>query len=1053
MTTKECPGTDRLRSYSHGTLVESESERVFGHVQSCSTCLLELQNMDQVDEFGDSLIEILKTGSETRFDGEAQCETAVTKAKSVFQNGSTKSDLVEPLGPKSMGDYEIVRLLGHGGMGSVYLANHEKLGRQVALKLLSSHRRLDPQMEQRFSLEMRAIGALSHPNIVTAFDAREIDGTTVLVTEYIDGLDLGKVLNRLGKLSVRDACQIGAVIARALAYTDERGFVHRDIKPSNIMLSSKGIIKVLDLGLARIAFAGPNPMGLTVTGQAMGSPDYVAPEQINDGRAVDGRADLYSLGCTLFKMLSGRNVFDNTRYASSFAKMTAHVSVVPPSLRSEVPDADDRLVRLVGTLLEKEPDKRPQSAEEVAISLEVFANGSNLLALIERALKTPEVFSSDRPSSPQPFSIAKLETKSSMKRTVPVTVAIGGGLLGTFVGLFMGIIITITNPDGSQTKITVPDGTRVAIETVDKLPSGLPTPSVVGRSEPPKSAPPSFLNEGTRQSLPTLKNVKLLSSNKPGRLKLDKVALPVVEPGEVFISNSDSNSRVSPVLMLDSKSKTVAVSTSPMPQMAYNPGVVQRSQIYVGQLPFGPFKEVVSTESPFTLLDHDSQTGQSLGVLGEMGTEGDRELVLFDGLLDGSPRETYRQRLPGQRGQRSTVSQAKLVAMNQATVVLNGTVFCWDLSDGTQVFQTDPARPFQTKVSFSLDRKWMTLVDTSGVHIVDTKTGMDLGFIRMESLSPSTAPFDKNGNRIALCSEDAWSIYDLETMEQRKPQTATWKIDGRLSGWIGPDLLLAENGVVLHTERQVPVWKFHSASLAATSRQSECAIWEDSISFVERQNGLRIRTLAMPHETLKDALKSMPSVEDMMLTGPGTKVRLEFKLPDPLPKEIDAGLLKSKMTEIIQRSKWEIDDQAKLQLVVQFAPGKPFTTQYFSYPKSDGTSPLNPQVPVRPEQVPVEITPMISTLQLRSGEKLEWFMESYRVFGGQHINYSNQLMLANNNGKQKTKEEFVEEMQRARPEFFYGIMLPTRISRQPYTHGLGASKELGNSWVPSSAFP
>lgn len=178
-----------------------------------------------------------------------------------------------------------------------------------------------------------------------------------------------------------------------------------------------------------------------------------------------------------------------------------------------------------------------------------------------------------------------------------------------------------------------------------------------------------------------------------------------------------------------------------------------------------------------------------------MGTEGDRELVLFDGLLDGSPRETYRQRLPGQRGQRSTVSQAKLVAMNQATEVLNGTVFCWDLSDGTQVFQTDPARPFQSKVSFSLDKKLMTLVDTSGVHIVDTKTGMDLGFIRMESPSPSTAPFDKNGNRIALCSEDAWSIYDLETMEQRKPQTATWKIDGRRSGWIGPDLLLAETSV------------------------------------------------------------------------------------------------------------------------------------------------------------------------------------------------------------------------------------------------------------------
>ena len=199
--------------------------------------------------------------SETQFDRELQYSPAVLKAKRIFQNGSNKPELSGRFRPTKMGDYEIVRLLGQGGMGTVYLANHEKLGRQVALKVLAHHRLLDQCMQERFGLEMRAIGALSHPNIVTAFDAREIEGTTVLVTEYIDGLDLGKVVNRLGKLSIPDACQVASVIARALAYTDERGFVHRDIKPSNIMLSSKGMTVPFVPGTYRAPPISQSPNG------------------------------------------------------------------------------------------------------------------------------------------------------------------------------------------------------------------------------------------------------------------------------------------------------------------------------------------------------------------------------------------------------------------------------------------------------------------------------------------------------------------------------------------------------------------------------------------------------------------------------------------------------------------------------------------------------------------------------------------------------------------------------------------------------------------------
>ena len=210
-------------------------------------------------------------------------------------------------------------------MGSVFLARHTKLGREVALKVLASHRLADKRMRERFEAEMRAVGRLSHPHIVTAHDAREVDGTAVLVTEYIDGLDLGQLVARTGPLEIADACEIIRTVAVALQYTSGQGFVHRDVKPSNIMLSWSGDVKLLDLGLARLQDDRHKEVEITGTGQAMGTADYVAPEQVADSRSVDVRADIYSLGCTLFKILTGRAPFADLQHTTAFAKMTAHV--------------------------------------------------------------------------------------------------------------------------------------------------------------------------------------------------------------------------------------------------------------------------------------------------------------------------------------------------------------------------------------------------------------------------------------------------------------------------------------------------------------------------------------------------------------------------------------------------------------------------------------------------------------------------------------------------------------------------------------------------------
>jgi len=254
---QKCPSAQNLHSYALGRLSDDDSAEIFEHLSQCEVCTSELETL--ADD-GDSLIESLRQPDlSIGFGDEPDCKLAVVKALGALADAGDLDAGMDsiPL-PLQMGEYEIVRPLGQGGMGRVYLARHTKLGREVALKVLATHRIGDPRMQQRFESEMRAVGRLSHPNIVTAHDAREIDGTAVLVTEFIDGLNLGQLVQSVGSLRIADACEIARQVAVALAYTNDQGFVHRDIKPSNIMLSRTGEVKLLDLGLARFHETDPD---------------------------------------------------------------------------------------------------------------------------------------------------------------------------------------------------------------------------------------------------------------------------------------------------------------------------------------------------------------------------------------------------------------------------------------------------------------------------------------------------------------------------------------------------------------------------------------------------------------------------------------------------------------------------------------------------------------------------------------------------------------------------------------------------------------------------
>ncbi len=235
-----------------------------------------------------------------------------------------------PTQKNRVGLYEILGELGRGGMGTVYRARHTLLNRMVALKVLSADRLRDPTAVARFLREMEAVGALDHPNLIRANDAGNADGLHYLVTELVGGIDLQRLVKSRGRLSVADACEVVRQTAIGLDHAFRRGLVHRDIKPSNLMLTADGCVKLLDLGLARLKVGTPPDSDLTEVGQVMGTVAYMAPEQASNAHSVDIRADLYSLGCTLYFLLAGTAPFGGRGHRSPIDMMIAHSTEAAP---------------------------------------------------------------------------------------------------------------------------------------------------------------------------------------------------------------------------------------------------------------------------------------------------------------------------------------------------------------------------------------------------------------------------------------------------------------------------------------------------------------------------------------------------------------------------------------------------------------------------------------------------------------------------------------------------------------------------------------------------
>ncbi len=300
--------------------------------------------------------------------------------------GAETAALPEGLPPElaSYPKYRFLRELGRGGMGVVYLAEQTLMGRRVAVKVISPAVLAHPDALPRFQSEVKAAAQLDHPNIVRAYDAEQVGSLHLLIMEYVEGANLADLVQRKGPLSVVHACHFIRQAALGLQHAFEQGTVHRDVKPHNLMVTPKGQVKILDFGLARLRSGG---RGLTEMGSFMGTPEYVSPEQAADARTADTRADLYSLGCTLYFLLTGRPPFpEDTAVKVILAQIEKEAPPVQ-TLRPEVPEA---LSAVVARLLAKDPAQRYQQPVELARALVPFIKqGSKREAVSLSSLALP----------------------------------------------------------------------------------------------------------------------------------------------------------------------------------------------------------------------------------------------------------------------------------------------------------------------------------------------------------------------------------------------------------------------------------------------------------------------------------------------------------------------------------------------------------------------------------------------------------------------------------------------------------------------------------------
>ena len=370
------------------------------------------------------------------------------------------------------GRYRLKRLIAKGGMAEVWEAVDDILGRPVAVKILLAHLAADESFQERFRREAIAAARLAHPNVVATFDTGADGGTTFIVMELVDAHTLRQALNESGPMAPGRVVHIGSQVADALHYAHRAGVVHRDVKPANILLCPDGRVKVADFGIAKAvedSVPGPSPSdALTGTGSIVGTAQYLAPEQV-DGRAVDGRTDVYSLGVVLYEMLCGRPPFTGQ---TDMAVAIQHVTtspLAPRQVRAGIPRA---LEEVVLRAMAKRPEARYQSAAELQTALLSVDLGAQEVTNIVAA-PPPLPRHDDTPPRGVPPSFVQ----SERKWMVPAVAIVAVALTLAIVGVLFARSDTGQRLLDDLTTEETPAATRTAI----------PTPTPISFDPPPGS--------------------------------------------------------------------------------------------------------------------------------------------------------------------------------------------------------------------------------------------------------------------------------------------------------------------------------------------------------------------------------------------------------------------------------------------------------------------------------------------------------------------------------------------------------------------------------------
>ncbi|MEM7558007.1 MAG: serine/threonine-protein kinase [Planctomycetota bacterium] len=395
-----CPSREQLRQFLEGSVDTEKGTEITAHIEQCSSCdeVLSSLESEQID-----VLQILREGARTE---SLLLEPEFEQLRDTFKiaqddtaPGFEEDEQLEP--GKRLRDYRLIKKIGEGGMGTVYQAVHIHLAKPVAIKILPADKLQSRQSVSRFRQEMRAVGRVSHANVVSASDAGKIDGQHFLVMELVKGADLARIIQGQGTLSVADACEIVRQTAIGLQHAHDSGLIHRDVKPSNVMLATDGNVKLLDLGLAGL---NKTELGstsnvvvsnrLTSFGQIMGTLDYMAPEQVTASPDVDVRADVYALGATLFQLLTGKTPCGNRSQETS-RRIEAILNAPPADISDFRDDIPVELQALLLKMLAKHPAERPQAASDVASEIASFASGSNLVALADACQTSLDIPSAD----------------------------------------------------------------------------------------------------------------------------------------------------------------------------------------------------------------------------------------------------------------------------------------------------------------------------------------------------------------------------------------------------------------------------------------------------------------------------------------------------------------------------------------------------------------------------------------------------------------------------------------------------------------------------------